>query len=650
MKFDFIRVCAARPSLKVAEITYNTKEIGSCIDSAGKGDASLLLFPELSITGYTCGDLFNQESLIKKAESSLLGLVSETHDSKIVSIVGLPLRFKDRLYNVAAVFGNGHVFGFVPKQYLPNSREFYEQRWFSSGKGLRNQEVKFGDQLVPFADNLIFENSLLNLSFGVEICEDLWTVEPPSSSLSLAGASILFNLSASPETLGKVSYRKDLVSQQSARCNAAYVYSSAGVCESSTDLVYSGHCMISENGIIMSESSRFSDERELIFSDIDIARLSHERLMNPSFSQTFPDDRFKRIEVSYDEMDFGEKKILLRSNPRLPFVPEDLLSRSGNCAEIFNIQTSGLATRLRNTKIDKAVIGVSGGLDSTLALLVVVKTFEKLGIDPAGIIAVSMPGFGTTDRTHCNAERMAKELQVSFKEIPINNAVVSHFEDIGHNSTVHDITFENSQARERTQILMDLSNSLGALVVGTGDLSESSLGWCTFNGDHMSMYHVNSGVPKTLVSYMVRWCANELFDGSLSETLLDILETPITPELLPLDDNGQQNQETEEIIGPYELHDFFLYHMIRFGCGPAKIIFLAERAFEGLYEKEVLLKWLEVFVRRFFSQQFKRSSMPDGPKVGSVALSPRGDWRMPSDASSGIWLEEIESLKNESNW
>jgi len=339
----------------------------------------------------------------------------------------------------------------------------------------------------------------------------------------------------------------------------------------------------------------------------------------------------------------------LRANPRLPFVPEDPFSRSGNCAEIFNIQTSGLATRLRNTMIEKAVIGVSGGLDSTLALLVVVKTFEKLGIDPAGIIAVSMPGFGTTDRTHSNAERMAKELQVSFKVIPISNAVASHFEDIGHDPKMHDVTFENSQARERTQILMDLSNSLGALVVGTGDLSESSLGWCTFNGDHMSMYHVNSGVPKTLVSYMVRWCADELFDGPASETLLDVLETPITPELLPLDDNGQQNQETEEIIGPYELHDFFLYHMIRFGSGPAKIIFLAERAFEGLYEKEVLLKWLEVFVRRFFSQQFKRSSMPDGPKVGSVALSPRGDWRMPSDASSGVWLDEIEFLRNESN-
>jgi NAD+ synthase (glutamine-hydrolysing) len=649
MTSDFLRVCAARPSLKVAEIGYNSKEIADCIDSAGNEGASFVLFPELSLTGYTCADLFYQQSFLERAESSLWDLVSRTRDSSVISIVGIPLRSNDRLYNSAVVFGYGRILGCVPKQYLPNTREFYEQRWFSSGIDLSNREIKFGDQVVPFGDNLIFENPRSGFSFGVEVCEDLWTVEPPSSALSLAGASILFNLSASPETLGKSSYRRDLVSQQSARCNSAYVYSSSGVCESSTDLVYSGHCMIAENGILLSESNRFEFDRELIFSDIDLARLSHERLNNPSFYQTIVGDRFKRIEVSFDEMEFGDKTTLLRPNPPLPFVPDDPLARASSCFEIFNIQTSGLATRLRNSGIWKVVIGLSGGLDSTLALLVAVKTFEKLGIDPSGVNAVSMPGFGTTDRTLGNAERMANELKVSFQVIPINNAVASHFEDIGHDPEVHDVTFENSQARERTQILMDLSNRLGALVVGTGDLSESSLGWCTFNGDHMSMYHVNSGIPKTLVSYMVKWCADELLEGAASETLLDVLGTPITPELLPLDDHGRQSQETEEIIGPYELHDFFLYHMIRFGSGPAKIIFLAERAFEGLYEKEVLLKWLEVFVRRFFSQQFKRSSMPDGPKVGSVALSPRGDWRMPSDASPGVWLDEIESLRNESN-
>jgi NAD+ synthase (glutamine-hydrolysing) len=645
MTHDFIRVCSSRPSLKVAEVSYNLEEVVSCIDCASNEGASFVLFPELSLTGYTCGDLFKQGSFLEKARFSLLDLVSRTKELPIISMVGIPLKLNDRLYNVAAVFGKGRLYGLVPKQFLPNTREFYEQRWFTSGKGTNHQEVEFDGSLVPFGDNLIFEETQLGFSFGVEICEDLWTVEPPSSSLALAGASILFNLSASPETLGKSSYRKELVCQQSARCNSAYVYSSSGVCESSTDLVYSGHCMIAENGILLSESNRFEHERALIFSDIDTARLSHERLQNPSFAQNNPTVRFKKVGVDVNQMELVADTALLRPNPPLPFVPDDPLARASSCSEIFNIQTSGLATRLRNSGIKKTVIGISGGLDSTLALLVLVKTFEKLGLDPKGINAVSMPGFGTTDRTHSNAERLATELKVSYKLIPIKNAVESHFKDIGHDPSTHDVTFENSQARERTQILMDLSNSLGALVVGTGDLSESSLGWCTFNGDHMSMYHVNSGIPKTLVSFMVKWCSDELYEGDASETLLDVLGTPITPELLPVDKHGRQSQETEEIIGPYELHDFFLYHMIRFGSGPTKIIFLAVRAFEGLYNEGVLLKWLEVFVRRFFSQQFKRSSMPDGPKVGSVALSPRGDWRMPSDASPGVWLEEIDAMK-----
>lgn len=645
MTCDFIRVCTARPSLRVAEIGYNLEEIVNCIDSASNDGASFALFPELSLTGYTCGDLFNQSFFLEKARSSLLELVSITKESSIISLVGIPLKLGDRLYNMAAVFGKGRIHGFVPKQYLPNTREFYEQRWFTSGKGTNTQEVNFDGQLIPFGANLIFEDARLGFSFGVEICEDLWTVEPPSSKLALGGASILFNLSASPEILGKSSYRRELVCQQSARCNAAYVYSSSGVCESSTDLVYSGHCMIAENGILLSESNRFDYERALTFSDVDIARLAHERLQNPSFSQDNLSADVKKVAVTFDEMEFTKKTTLLRPNPRFPFVPVDPLARASSCSEIFSIQASGLATRLRNTGIRKTVIGISGGLDSTLALMVLVKTFEKLGLDFKGITAVSMPGFGTTDRTHRNAERLANELKVSYKLIPINAAVETHFKDIGHDPSVHDVTFENSQARERTQILMDLSNSLGALVVGTGDLSESSLGWCTFNGDQMSMYHVNSGIPKTLISYMVQWCADELYGGVVSETLLDVLGTPITPELLPVDDDGLQSQETEEIIGPYELHDFFLYHMIRFGSGPRKIMLLGERAFEGYYEKSVMLQWLEVFVKRFFSQQFKRSSMPDGPKVGSVALSPRGDWRMPSDASPGVWLDEIEELK-----
>ena len=646
MKPDFIRVCTVRPTLKVADFSYNSNEIATCVQSAEEGGAVLAVFPELSLTGYSCADLFNQMSFLEQVEASLLKLVHETCESKVISVVGLPLRHANKLYNVAAIFGRGKVYGLIPKQYLPNTREFYEQRWFSSGKGLGPREVGLGDQCIPFGDDIIFENPSLKLLLGIEICEDLWAVDPPSSALSLGGAVLLLNLSASPETLGKASYRRDLVRQQSARCNAAYVYSSSGICESSTDLVYSGHCMIAENGIMLAESNRFEQAKQLIFSDIDIARLNHERLKNPSFSQGSTEDCFRRIYIPLDVADFGDASVLLRPNPRFPFVPENSLARADCCSEIFSIQTSGLSTRFSNTGINKAVLGVSGGLDSTLALLVTVKTFEKLGIDPRSIHAVSMPGFGTTDRTLRNAERMASELKVTYQTIPISKAVASHFEDIGQDPNVYDLTYENSQARERTQILMDLANKLGGLVVGTGDLSEAALGWCTFNGDHMSMYHVNAGIPKTLVSYMVRWCAEELFEGAASETLIDVLGTPITPELLPLDDSGCQPQETEEIIGPYELHDFFLYHMIRYGCGPAKIAFMAERAFEGTYDKEVILNWLTVFVKRFFSQQFKRSSMPDGPKVGSVALSPRGDWRMPSDASPNAWLEEINLIRH----
>jgi NAD+ synthase (glutamine-hydrolysing) len=639
------RIAAITPELLIADTEFNVNKIINCIESAYKNGASIHLFPELCITGYTCGDLFYQKLLLEEAENALDKLLKITSSLQIVVIVGLPLSHAGRIYNCAVVLGDGKVYGVVPKQFLPNYGEYYEQRWFTSGYGLNSQNIILGGDLVPFGPDLLFENKASGVVFGIEICEDLWSVKPPSADLSLAGAELILNSSASNESLGKAAYRRDLVRQQSARCHAAYAYAASGPGESSTDLVFSGHCLIAENGVIIAESERFCFESRIIMADIDLEQMQHERLRNSSFTQLSSQYSYRCIPVSLnglaDVVDYGSK----RPNSPHPFVPSDLKLRSENCEEIFAIQSTGLAKRLRHIGDARAVLGISGGLDSTLALLATMQAFDLLGLEPKGIIAVTMPGFGTTNRTRGNAERLVELLGTSLRVIPISEAVIQHFKDIDHDSSLYDVTYENAQARERTQILMDLANQENGIVVGTGDLSEAALGWCTFNGDHMSMYHVNIGVPKTLVRYIIEWCAETRYEGEVREILYDIINTPITPELLPVDDTGHQAQQTESTIGPYELHDFFLYHMVRHGSRPSKVLSLAEQAFSGSYDRVILLRWLEVFFRRFFSQQFKRSAMPDGPKIGSVALSPRGDWRMPSDASVAVWQHEIDSLK-----
>ena len=640
------RIAAISPEHLIADTGYNVNKIINCIETANKNGASIHLFPELCITGYACGDLFYQKLLLAEAEYALDQLLKMTSSLQIVLIVGLPLSHAGRIYNCAVVMGSGKIYGVIPKQFLPNYGEYYEQRWFASGYGLNSQNIMLGGDLVPFGSDLLFENKASGIVFGIEICEDLWSVKPPSADLSLAGAELILNSSASSESLGKAAYRRDLVRQQSARCHAAYAYAASGPGESSTDLVFSGHCLIAENGVMIAESKRFCFESQIITADIDLEQLQHERMRNSSFAQLRHQYSYRRIPVSLkataEVVACGSK----RRNPPHPFVPSDHKLRSENCEEIFAIQSTGLAKRLRHIGDSRAVLGISGGLDSTLALLVTMQAFDLLGLEPNGILAVTMPGFGTTKRTRGNAERLVELLGASLRVIPINEAVLQHFKDIGHEESLYDVTYENAQARERTQILMDLANQKSSIVVGTGDLSEAALGWCTFNGDHMSMYHVNIGVPKTLVRYIIEWCAETRYDGEVREILYDILNTPITPELLPVDAAGNQAQQTESTIGPYELHDFFLYHMVRHGSRPSKLLGLAEQAFAGSYDRAILLHWLEVFIRRFFSQQFKRSAMPDGPKVGSVALSPRGDWRMPSDVSVEIWQHEIDILKN----
>ena len=613
--------------------------------AAGQG-ASIILFPELSLTAYTCGDLFTQSTLIHEAYEALDTLSLETEKFGILAIVGLPIHLHGRLYNCAALIGNGSVLGLVPKQFLPTSGEFYEERWFTSGSQLAATEIQIGGRHVPIGNNLLFKaNNSTECILGLEVCEDLWAVEPPSGGQALAGATLIFNPSASNELLAKSNYRRDLVRAQSARCLAAYVYASSGPGESSTDLVYSGHCMVSENGIILAEAERFRFDTQIVYADIDLDRLRHERLCNSSFSAAAPRRDFKHVEFS-SPINVSAKDRLgtLRPNSPTPFVPSDPQVRASTCREIFSIQSAGLAKRLKHTAAERVVIGISGGLDSTLALLATVHSFDLLGLDRKGIIAVTMPGLGTSQRTKSNAEALVRLLGAELRVIPIHDATKQHFKDIDHDPNLLDITYENAQARERTQILMDLGNQVSGFVVGTGDLSEAALGWCTFNGDHMSMYHVNVGVPKTLVSFIIEWCADAEFSGEAAAVLRDICAVPISPELLPVGDDGAVQQRTEDIIGPYELHDYFLFQMVRHGHGPAKILYLAELAFANRYDRLTLLRWLEVFVQRFFSQQFKRSAMPDGPKVGSVALSPRGDWRMPSDASAASWLAQIKNL------
>lgn len=643
---DFIRVATATPEVRVADIEFNAAQIRIATEDAAERAASVILFPELSITAYTCGDLFRQATLLNKAKEALLALARDTERTPILAVVGLPLNVGGRLYNCAAVVGSGTVLGIVPKQFLPTTGEYYEERWFTSGAGLAPTQVDLGGIDVPFATNLLFSAAdLPGCILGIEICEDLWAVEPPSGKLALDGAMLILNPSASNELLAKSAYRRDLVKSQSARCLAAYAYASSGPGESSTDLVFSGHCMIAENGVILAEAERFRFDTQLIYADIDLGRLQHERLCNSSFSAGAANRTIRHVSFTRPARPLAGASIgSLRPNSPNPFVPLDPAVRASSCREIFSIQSAGLAKRLRHTGTTRVTLGVSGGLDSTLALLATVHAFDSLNLDRKGIIAVTMPGLGTSQRTRSNAETLIRLLGAELQVIPIHDAVRQHFKDIEHDPAVLDITYENSQARERMQILMDLANQRGGFVVGTGDLSEAALGWCTFNGDHMSMYHVNVGIPKTLVSFIIEWCAEAAFTGEVAAVLRDVCASPISPELLPTSADGRQ-QRTEDTIGPYELHDFFLFHMVRHGSRPAKILYLAEMAFVNRYDRSTLLRWLEVFVSRFFSQQFKRSAMPDGPKVGSVALSPRGDWRMPSDASASTWLAEIRDLR-----
>ncbi len=639
--YGMVRIAVATPRLRVADIDFNAEQIRESALEAQQRHCSLVVFPELSITGYSCGDLFYQQLVQQQAIVALGSLARWTRTVPIVLVVGVPVACDSRLYNCAAVVADGSIRGLVPKVYLPNSGEFYEQRWFSSAGSCRQKEVTIAGESVPFGADLLFRaEARHDVLIGIELCEDLWSVEPPSGPQALAGATLLLNLSASPELLGKQEYRRQLVANQSARCLGAYAYAGAGPGESTTDLVYSGHSLIAENGQILAETERFSFSSRLATADIDVARLHMERQRNRSFAAG-RQLSFRVIDVPLPSTRVAQLQRPLVKNP---FVPSARDERQLRCREIFHIQTSGLVKRLLHTGSRKAVIGISGGLDSTLALLVTVKAFDIAGYDRSGIVAVTMPGFGTTTRTRNNAEKLAQLLGVQLRVIPIEAAVKQHFEDIGHDPGQQDVTYENSQARERTQLLMDIANKVGGLVIGTGDLSELALGWCTYNGDHMSMYAVNSGVPKTLVRYLVEWGAEEAFSGEIAAILKDVCATPISPELLPPTADGRIEQLTEATVGPYVLHDFFLFQVVRMHYPPAKVLLLAEQAFAGDYSREQLIGWLRLFYRRFFSQQFKRSCLPDGPKVGTVALSPRGDWRMPSDASAALWLTQLEGL------
>ena len=608
---------------------------------ASEKGVQIIAFPELSVTGYTCLDLFAQQTLLDGAEEALLQLVSNTADLDILTIVGVPLRTENRLINAAVVFQKGAIRGVVPKTYLPNYKEFQEQRWFTSVTELRESTISIGEEEYPMGSHLLFRSG--RLTAGIEICEDLWVPVPSSSLLAMEGANIIFNLSASNELIGKHAYLRSLICQQSARCMAGYVYASSGFGESSTDLVFAGNGIIAENGNLLAESPRFMMEEQLVISEIDIDTLQNDRQVNTSFMYGTSGLPKEKAQVVDFQVRIPDGFSLTRPVDPHPFTPsgEALKER---CEEIFHIQVAGLAKRLVHAHAQTAVVGISGGLDSTLALLVTVMTFDALKMPRGQIIGITMPGFGTTDRTYTNACDLIRSLGVTLKEIPIKEACLQHFRDIDHDPSVHDVTYENSQARERTQLLMDVANQKNGLVIGTGDLSELALGWATYNGDHMSMYGVNGSIPKTLVKYLVEWVANHKVDDASRLTWLDIVDTPISPELIPADENGNIKQKTEDLVGPYELHDFFLYHFLRFGSHPSKIYFLAQKAFAGIYDNATVKKWLYTFFRRFFQQQFKRSCLPDGPKVGSVSLSPRGDWRMPSDAVSRLWLEEIERI------
>lgn len=654
MKHGLIKVASAIPALKVADTKFNLIETEKQIVSAEGQGVEIIVFPELSITGYTCQDLFQQQLLLDDAEQAVLELLDFTRQLDITVIVGAPIAVGALLLNCAVVIQQGKLLGIVAKTFLPNYSEFYEKRWFASSQDLRPQHIHFaGTRILVTPELQIFRTSE-GATFAIEICEDVWAPTPPSNHLALAGAEIIFNLSASDELAGKHTYLKSLLAQQSARTICGYVYSSSGFGESTQDIVFGGNALIYENGTLIKQGERFKIDPQLIVSEIDIENLRGERRTNSTFVNA---QRPVATGLAGVTGQIGELALHVECMPPLnaheftltrafdqhPFIPRDENMQDA-CDEIFNIQINGLAKRLVHTNCKTAVIGISGGLDSTLALLVAVKTFDKLGLNRKGIVGVTMPGFGTTGRTYKNAMALMEHLGITIREIDIKDSVLQHFKDINHDPAIHDATYENAQARERTQILMDLSNQLNGLVIGTGDLSELALGWCTYNGDHMSMYAVNAGVPKTLTQYLVRYAADRTKDENVRRTLTDIVETPISPELKPADDKGNIVQKTEDLVGPYELHDFFLYYVLRCGFRPSKIYWMAQNAFRGVYSDETILHWMRLFFRRFFAQQFKRSCLPDGPKVGSVSLSPRGDWRMPSDAMSTNWLNELEGL------
>lgn len=636
MKNGFLRVAVCTPNVRVADPGKNAEDILTSVQEACKEKISVLIFPELSLTGYTCGDLFFQKNLQEKAIAALFHLVEKSRDLSVLFAVGLPVVHKNKLYNCAAVICSGELLGLVPKTHLPNYSEFYERRHFSPGP--KNGTVLLRQKEYPFGTDQIFTcREMPEMRLGVEICEDLWVPVPPSSRHAMMGATVIANLSASDETISKAAYRRMLVSSQSSKLVAAYLYADAGFGESTTDMVFAGHNIISENGRILAESKLFS--KGIIFQDIDLQLLTQERIHQSTYLD-FPE---KSETATYKETYFSltfDDVLTIREITPYPFVPSDTAERDRRCEEILAIQSTGLATRLAHTGIKDVVIGMSGGLDSTLAYLVTIRAFKMLSLPLSGIHAVTMPGFGTTTRTYDNACNLSQAFGTSFQEIPIGDAVIQHFKDIGHDENVYDVTYENSQARERTQILMDLANQCGGLVIGTGDLSELALGWATYNGDHMSMYGVNCSVPKTLVRHLVAYAAS-ISEKNIADVLLDVFDTPVSPELLP-HDNDQISQVTEDLVGPYALHDFFLYYFVRYGFTPDKLFDLAVIAFSLTYDNDTIRKWLKVFIRRFFSQQFKRSCLPDGPKVGSVTLSPRADWRMPSDASSQAWLEDLK--------
>lgn len=654
MKYGFIKVAAAIPSVKVADTQYNLAEIEKQVIIAEGEGVEIIVFPELSLTGYSCQDLFHQQILLDNIETSVIQLLDFTRQLDITVIVGAPICADSVLLNCALVIQHGKLIGIVPKTYLPNYGEFYEKRWFASSQDLQFQSIYYvGEKITISSDIQLFTTSQ-GVKFGIEICEDLWAPIPPSNQLTLAGAELIFNLSASDDLIGKHNYLKSLVTQQSARTISGYIYSGCGFGESTQDVVYGGNGFIYENGQLLAEAKRFEIESQLIISEVDIEKLRTERRSNTTFVNAQRPSVMQRLRANNQlplqnitacipasiQRDF----VLTRLVDKYPFIPKGDKLRE-HCEEILNIQVCGLAKRLSHINCKTVVIGVSGGLDSTLALLVATQTFDKLGYDCRGIIGITMPGFGTTDRTYNNAITLMQDLGITIREISIAASVKQHFTDIEHNIDVHDITYENSQARERTQILMDISNQVGGIVIGTGDLSELALGWCTYNGDHMSMYAVNVGIPKTLIKHLVSYVAENGVEDSIKLTLEDIVNTPISPELTPADENGEIVQKTEDLVGPYELHDFFLYYVLRFGFRPKKIFWLAQQAFKEEYADGVILHWLRIFYKRFFSQQFKRSCLPDGPKVGSVSLSPRGDWRMPSDAMSTDWIKDLEDIQ-----